>query len=346
MRRCLVATTDDRWMSIPGGWTVGEVVFSIDGSTVVWLGEAPGDGPRTLWWADLESSSPEVRSTTLIFPADVVIDLSPDGRQILVLDQNLLSVYELENERLLTAVGLPEDLTRSTPFFSTPESIRLYSWSDNSEEWAIQIAEIDAVAGVVKRLGKIPARSGKSWLSFDARLQYLVLMNRKDDFGSPTRILYDAKSGELLRPLKGFSGFLDDGRILSRRRAGNDLWLVVESPDGSEQVAHNLGPAADIWNGGEVLPGRLLILRSIENGDREQGRRADLLDLEDGSWREVGRGMNRIHAGFQWRWGAYRAAFWYVNRPPANRLITDTTGALVRWDPESGELVHVVGGEQ
>ncbi len=347
-RRCLVATTDDRWLSLPGGWGgfSREVVFSIDGSTAVWLGVETGEGPRALWWADLESGSPGVKSTALVFPADAVIDLSPDGRRVAVLEEQILSVYELVEERLLTAARLPEDLKRSTPFFNTSSSVRLFSWSNDGGEWVIRIAEIDAVTGAVERTGEIPAISEKSWISFDAHLRYLVLMTRKDDFETPTRFLYDAESGEFLRTLEGFSGFLGDGRTLSLRKDGGDHWLAVESPAGGERVDHNLGPASDIWNGGEALPGHVLILRSPEGAEIGNSRRVEILDLEDGRWQEVGRGLRRVHAAFQWRWGSYRAAFWYVNQPPANRLFTDTTGALVRWDPDTGELIHIVGGEQ
>jgi hypothetical protein len=345
-RRCLVATNDDRWLSLPGGWggLSREVVFSIDGSTAVWLAANSGESSHALRWTDLESGSPHVTSTTLVFPAEAVIDLSPDGGRVAVLDEQILSVYELVEERLLTAVRLPEDLQRSTPFFRAPSSIRLFSWSNDGGEWSIRIAEIDAVTGDLERMGEIPAISEKSWIAFDADLDYLVVMTRQHDRASPTRFLYDAENGELVRTLEGFSGFLADGRILSRRKNGDDLWLAVESRDGAQKVEHNLGAAAHIWSGGEALPNRLLILRSIDDADREQGRRAELLNFDDGSWQDVGRGLRRVHAAFQWRWGSYRAAFWYVNEPPANRLFTDTNGALVRWDPETGDLVHVVGG--
>ena len=345
-RRCLVATTDDRWLSLTGGWRgySREVVFSIDGSTAVWLGAGSVEGHRALWWADLESESPKASSTTMVFPADAVIDLSPDGRRVAVLEKHMLSVYEIGQEQLLTAARLPEDLRKATPFFHLPGSVRLYAWSGDSGGGAIQIAEVDAVTGGIERLGGIEGVPKESWTAFDARLRYMALTTRVGDFETPTRLLYDARSGELLRPLEGFSGFLDDGRILSRREAGGDLWLAVESLDGSERVDHNLGPDTDFWSGVEAMPGHLLILRSAEDAEREQGRRADLLDLEDGSWREVGRGLRRVHAGFQWRWASSRTALWYVNRPPANRLLTDTTGALVRWDPETGELVNIVGG--
>jgi hypothetical protein len=243
-------------------------------------------------------------------------------------------------------VRLPGDLQRAIPFFYSPGSIRLYARSSDAGESVIRIAEVDALTGDVDRTGEIFAVSKRSWAALDSQLRFMVLTTRAEGFETPTRALHDARSGELLRFLKGFSGFLEDGRILSRQTAGDDLWLVVDSPVGGDPVAHNLGAAADIWTGGEALPGQLLILRSVEDAEREQGRRADLLDLEDGSWREVGQGMRRIHAGFQWHWGADFGANWYVNRPPANRLLTDTSGAVVRWDPETGELVHIVGGRQ
>jgi len=36
--------------------------------------------------------------------------------------------------------------------------------------------------------------------------------------------------------------------------------------------------------------------------------------------------------------------FWHSSQPAASRLFIDRSGALVRWDPESGELIHVIGG--
>jgi len=321
-------------------------VFSVDGSTAVWLGAAAGEGPRTLWWANLKSESPAMKPTTLVFPAEVVTDLSPTGLRLVVLEKQVLSVYELAGEQLLTAVRLPADLQRSVPFFFSPDSIRLYSWSSNAGDSAIRIAEVNAVTGSVEGIGSVSAVSEKSWAAFDRRLRYMVLTSRKDNFDTPARFLCDAQSGELVRALEGFAGFLDDGRIVSRRTAGEDLQLVVELPDGGERWVHNLGPATDIWSGGEVMPGRLMILSSVDGAEVGEGRRADILDLSYGSWREVGQGMRGIHAGFQWHWGSHRGAFWYVNQPPANRFFTDTTGALVRWDPETGELVHVVGGNR
>jgi hypothetical protein len=35
---------------------------------------------------------------------------------------------------------------------------------------------------------------------------------------------------------------------------------------------------------------------------------------------------------------------WYIDSPESNRVFTDRSGAIVRWDPETGELVHIVGG--
>ena len=346
--RCLISTTDDRWLLLPGGWGSfpKEVVFSLDGSVAVLLGAAPREGTRTLWRADLDSESPKVAPTTLVFHTEVVTDLSPNGRRVAVLDKQVLSVYALEEEKLLTAVRLPEDLQNSTPFFYLPDSIRLYSWPSGGGKGALHIAEIDAITGAIDRIGEIEGVSEKSWAAFDPHLEYLVLMSRKDDFDTPARVLYDARSGENVRSLVGSAEFLDDGRIVLRRRTGEDLELVVERPDGSEQSVHNLGSASDIWSGGEVAPGRLMILRSVDGAEVGEGRRADTLDLADGSWREVGRGMRRIHAGFQWRWGVKRGAFWYVNRPRANQLLTDTSGALVRWEPETGELVRIVGGRR
>ena len=37
---------------------------------------------------------------------------------------------------------------------------------------------------------------------------------------------------------------------------------------------------------------------------------------------------------------------WYVDSPESNRVYTNRNGAVVRGEPEMGELVHIVDGAE
>jgi hypothetical protein len=53
--------------------------------------------------------------------------------------------------------------------------------------------------------------------------------------------------------------------------------------------------------------------------------------------------MGRVR-WFPWQKGIDMALIWHRDQPAVSRLFIDQSGALVRWDPETGELIHVVGG--
>jgi hypothetical protein len=96
--------------------------------------------------------------------------------------------------------------------------------------------------------------------------------------------------------------------------------------------------------GGEAVPNGVLISSLEDPSDRTQGRRIDLFDVDSGEVRDVGRHLTRDFAWLPWQYGKAGAVFWFRNEPAASRLFLDQTGALMRWNPETGGLAHVVGG--
>ena len=120
----------------------------------------------------------------------------------------------------------------------------------------------------------------------------------------------------------------------------------MESADGATRIEHPLGKADWEGLGGEALPGQVVVGHVQESDERNQGRRYDLVDVESGEIRSIADGLRRTHTGFQWVWGEGGTIFWYVDTPEANRIFTDRTGAVVCWNPETGELVHIVGGSE
>jgi len=347
-RRFLISTTDDRWLVTAhlDRWSWNSIVFSADGSHAAWLVQGRGEEPRALRYVALDGAELKAVSTKILVPPGTDFELSPDGAQVAVMEEGTLSIYELAGERLLTAVRLPEDLRGSTMFFLDVDTIRLYGRSSEREGNAIRVAEVRVRSGKILRTGEITEAPDSFWTAFDSGMEIMVIGGRSEGPVHGVRNLYNARSGELIRALGGgFPRLLAGGRIASLREEddGRDR-LAVESRDGTHHAEYDLGVGVDATLGGEALPGELMVVRIVDPAVPSEGRRADLIDLETGRWRPVAMGVDRIRAGFRWKSGAIGSSFWYVNQPAANRLFTDQTGALVRWDPDTGELIHVVGG--
>jgi len=347
-RRFLISTTDDRWLvtAHPDRWSWNSIVFSTDGSHAAWLVQGRGEEPRALRYVALDGAELEAVSTTILVPTGTDLELSPDGAQVAVMEEGTLSIYELARERLLTAVRLPEDLRGSTMFFLDVATIRLYGRSSEREGNAIRIAEVRVPSGEILRTGEITEVPDSFWTAFDSGVEIMVIWGRSEGPVHGVRNLYNARSGELIRTLGGgFPRLLADGLIATLREEveGRD-WLSVESFDGTHRAEYDLGFGVDATLGGEALPGELMVFRIVDPAVPSEGRRADLIDLETGRWRPVATGVNSVRTGFRWKLGAIGTSFWYVNQPAANCLVTDQTGALVRWDPDTGELIHIVGG--
>ena len=189
-------------------------------------------------------------------------------------------------------------------------------------------------------------------------------------------ISFRAINAEVAETQRAAERSSDDSHVLSQEGLGEDLGTVqreqglvrrddvlavldrtqdetpgdVVAPDELDHDVdprigyQTLGIGVEAKLGGEALPGELMVLRLVNPAVRSEGRRADLIDLETGRWRPVATGVRRSWSGFQWKSGALGSSFWYVDQPAAARLLTDRAGALVRWDPDTGELIHIVGG--
>lgn len=347
-RRFLISTTDDRWLATahPDRWSWNSIVFSADGSHAAWLGQGRGEEPRALRYVALNGAELEAVSTTILVPPGTDFELSPDGAQVAFMEEGTLSIHELAGERLLTAVRLPEDLRGSTMFFLDVDAIRLYGRSSEREGNAIRIAEVRVPSGDILRTGEIAGLPDRFWTAFDSGVDIMVSGWRAEESDRWGRGMYNARSGEFIRALGGgFPRLLAGGSVATLREEddGRD-WLVVESPDGVGYAEYDLGIGVEAKLGGEALPGELMVLRLVNPAVRSEDRRADLIDLETGRWRPVATGVRKSWSGFQWKSGALGSSFWYVDQPAAARLLTDQTGALVRWDPDTGELIHIIGG--
>ncbi len=351
-RRFLVSTVDTRWLDLPMGlqWFYDGLSFSENGLRAVWLGPGFGEDPRPVQYADLGGSRPEVITTTVVVAPAARLEISPDGRLLAMVEQQTLSVYEFADERLVSAVRLPNDLAKSTIFFLAPETIRLYAKGGAEGSWSIRIAEISVASGELTRLGEVEGIEGHFWASFDALLERMVVGARMDTVGeqATTRRVYDAASGEFLQELdQVFPHFLADGRILVLGKTQDNTLRIREvAPIERVIVNPDVQMSETSHFGGEMLPGQIAFSRETGFDGQKRLMRTDLVDVDSAAVRPIGDDLRLATRGFRWKGGDLGAVFWYVTGFEGARLLERSDGAIVRWDPDSGELFHVVGGSK
>jgi hypothetical protein len=349
-RRYLVSTTSHRWLRLPHGWRglQSEVVCAPDSSAAIWRGRAAGDEPRPLWWADLGRPDPSPKPTNIVVSSNAVLSLSTGGTHLAILEDGTLSVYALGEEKLVKAIRLADDLHSAAVVFTSGKKLRLFSREGEDAGFPLRIADVELATGNVVVMGEIQGVGALQWFAVDGSLDFMIVSTEAaDDFASK-RTLYDATDGTLIRALEtaGFPRFLSDGRLVFVSRANDPLRLTVETIDGDERVTHDVGDAAELTISGEAKSGHVVLSRLEVPGDRTRGQRVELFSLESGERGMIGSRLWRSFSWLPWQPGQIRGFFWYNRQPEASRLFFDRTGAVVRWDPESGELVHVVGGHQ
>jgi hypothetical protein len=300
-----------------------------------------------LWWADLGPTGPTARATTISIGPDAPWTLDDTGSRLAVLEDSLLSVYGLVDDRLETSVRLPENLRNAGIVFTDSERIMAIARSESAAGHDLILGEVNLETGRVAMRGSIGPFQQNPWAAMDSRAEYLVAWSRSRPGRVGVKAVYAVPSGTLVRELveKGLPRFSGDGRVVflvvDDNRQGR---LIVESKEGDEQIVHELGDARDLHLAGEAVPGWVLFSRLTDSSNPTQGCRLALLNLETGEQRAIDGVVRRI---FRW-WPSYLPVSGtlsqYRRGPGLSRLAIDQSGALVRWDPETGKLVRVVGG--
>lgn len=351
-RKVLISSVGDRHVMLPVSWTGygTELVYSADGGTAVgfsWNSRSENLG--SLWWVDLTADAPKLTETLLVVPQRGAPALSPDGSRVALLEEGTLSVYDLASEQLVAAIRLPVSFRKATVLFIEHDQLRLYARSGEDEFSMIRIAEVDLEKRTVEETGRIEGVQRSRWMALNRSAERMILNVRDDGLSVTPRSLRNARDGSLIRALhdRGSVRFLEDGRLVTLTEApGDGASLLVEAADGLTKITHPLGEADWEDVGGEALPGWVVVGRLENMDERFEGRRYDLVDVDSGEIRPISTGLRKVHPGFQWVWGGGGTVVWYVDSPESNRVFTDRTGALVRWDPETGDLIHIVGGRK
>ena len=351
-RRVLISSAGDNHLLLPASSTgyPMELIYSADGGTAIGLDRMSGsESLSSLWWTDLTTAVPKLEETLLVVPAGTIPALSPDGSRVAILEEGTLSVHDLASEELVAALRLPASFRKATVLFFELDRLRLFARTGEDDSSMILIAEVDLEKRAVEETGRIEGVQRAGWMALSRNAERMILSVREDRTSVPRRSLHDAKDGSLIRELdyRGSLRFLRDGRLAALIEVPDGgTQLLVESADGLIKTTHPLGEADWEGLGGEALPGQVTVGRLQDLDERFQGRRYDLVDVDSGETRPIAAGLRKAHPGFQWVWGGGGMVFWYVDSPESNRIFTDRHGAVVRWNPATGSLEHIVGGSE
>jgi len=344
VRKFLISTTDQRWLSMTpfrSEMRYRGVAFSDVVSKAAWLGDGEEAEPRSIWFADLDDSPPRKRQTTLIVSETAHLTLSPDGDRLAVVEGSTLSFYQVDNEALLTAVRLPEDLHNATLFFLSSEIARLYGATDGESKPIITFAEVDVETGQIERTGLVELEDNCTWYwtLFDADLKQIAFRGRFGEDRKMVGQIHDARTGEFIRTVDNFKGFLADGRVVSFREEDDTSWLDIDSVE-ETAVTLDLGPWEDVAVCGEPSIGELVVIRrdqwSLTGGPV-------VIDTSSGAKRSISEDELICRGAWQWKPGSLTGTR-SASGPLSGHLFVRDRTSLVRWDPETGEMVHVVGG--
>jgi hypothetical protein len=184
---------------------------------------------------DLEASPPR-RQASLLTVAEESIDhwaSSPDGGRIGLVQQGLLTVYDLDEERTLISKHLGGE--HHYLWFLDRDLARAYLQHDQG----LRIFEIDLTARVVTETGGVS--SFVSWFRFDASGEQMLAFIPVSSDSSPVfRLsLHSAVTGAVANSVAPQllqdaidACFLADGRIVVAASSGNVVSLRILSPNG------------------------------------------------------------------------------------------------------------------
>ena len=330
------------------------VTFSADGSRAAWGEPRFGfferkDNRSDIFIADLVTGRPV--ATGLETYGWNPLALSPSGRRLALRDGRTLAAYDVSdpaNPRQLAAFSLADD--RRVLAFVDEDTIRLFPGIFNHLREAaptdVEVAELS-----------LPSKKSLVTGRFDRETLPFLRMSADGRFFVGVRdqrlTLHDGRTGSVLSTLgenrrMPQARFLTGGRVAVAGVAGGkgELKIFLEGEEGRPPTATrtiDLGPAARMFLGGEIAPGRIAVaFLPFEENLPAFPRVAKLaaVDVASGAVSPVGEGLIP----------ANRGAFWLDPvMPPAEggapwtSLFLDASGRLVRLDPASGAQTVLLG---
>ena len=310
--------------------------FSLDGSRALWA-ERIGEGSYQLLIVDLRSSKPAIRRTSVIYPGEPRIAVTPDGRRVAALVDRRLLVDDVDTGRTLAAVTLPTEPSYEERLrFLGPDRVRLilrtHSEEPGSPEvWRLSTVELNLASRRVVRVSQIELPDHEwFWVaSTDGRR---AVLRRSGTWEARIADLDSGRTAVLPVPAApGSLSFLEDGRLLLERREGTHQSLSVLTDKGVEQLRIDL-PGSRVRIGATLAPDLLTVATTGKGSYQENETWTSwLADLRTGRLREVGPHMVPV-LGVPW------------TESPLAGLFLRGHRELLLLDPATGRLRSVLRG--
>jgi hypothetical protein len=285
-----------------GFW--GGLVFSRDGRRAVWLESEGRRPPAPLYARRLDLDRPGARPAPvpIVFGESYprALALSSDGSRLAAIHRDRILVMDLATGRTLASVPVPpgEDAFRDRLLFLDSGALRFYGTrpiADREEERELRVIDLDPGTGKVLHSLTVPAPH--EWASDLSPDGNRILLHTRDlTFIQSSVRVVDLTTGESspsfsLPRVTGSAVLLGGDRLMILERGGGKAILRLLDLHGTELRRFEI-PAERLRLGGQPAPG-LLVVTVVPTGARGDWtpRRSLLLDLERGTWRNLGDGI-------------------------------------------------------
>jgi hypothetical protein len=344
----LVNILDGRWVPISGVHTYygSYVRFSPDGQRVFWLEYDGGDEMR-LWFTDL--AEPEVlpRRTEIVTANDQnAFRVSSDGQRIAFVDDQTVTVYEVDDGRLIMAARIEE------PYF--PFRLRFVT---DDELSVLALKTWKRKEGTLKRvfLADLNERTmtegpelESSWNWWDARwtLREDRKLERIEEGESDRLVIIDPGSGEQIADLGEMQSWFESRvvsgeRIVRFHKDDERRLLRVFDFDGSLLNQFPIGRADRMYMGGEPRSGLLFVGRYnwfLGDGKGAVDYLSSVINLDTGETVRIFSDLTPVLG----TWGTSSNQGVWEPGSIATRLMRGENGELHLWDPETDELKQLI----
>lgn len=306
-------------------------VISLDGKRAAWLHAGDRGGPFPVWTWRLDDPKASPKRTRLLlngYPS--IMALSADGSRLATVEEGALSIYDLESERNLASLRIPaNDRERMQGLFVANGRFRMYRTQKTGR---IDILELEVASRAGRHLGTIEGLEGLRFFAVGPAGDRLVTLEEAD-----RRVrLFDGHGGTLLATLaqepaeSRWPEFLSDGRIVLTERLSRGPRLRVFRPNGEEEATIALPPGRYTVLGAETAPGQLV----VGIGDEAFHYASWLADIDGRTIRGVAEDLRPVSSLFDLP----------AVGSEATRLFYGPGGALVRFDPLTGQRRVLLGG--
>lgn len=312
------------------GSMISSHAFSGDGRSIVWI--AHSKDSHIVYRSHIGGKA---QATTITLSRETDLALSPDGRHLAKVGQNL-ELYDLDDDdRLIRSIALPMDSkwVRSVDF-TDADTVRVRSYGNEPQTFIVD----DLFTKPVLSTNNSVANTPGSFVSIDGRR---VKVRTSDDTNSSVHRIHDLRTGEMLWELRSNRAgvmFLPDGGLLAidEKQKGRTTFTVYDPS--LKAVANRFEMDGSFGLGGSVGPAEVTVF-TRSGVPATEVRKTFLLNWKNGTIREVAAHLVPTT-------NFYRHT---QRREPdpgslATKLFRDVkTGSAIYFDPLTGERRVLAG---